>query len=904
MNEEQFDPSMNIFHRPYKELDGIFHPKNVAVVGASEREGSVGRTVVWNLLKTPFGGSVFPVNPKRSSILGTKAYPSVSEIPEQIDLVVIVTPAKVVPAVLKDCVKAKVPCAIVISAGFKEMGAPGEKLEQEILEIAREGKMRVIGPNCLGVMNPVIGFNATFAADIALKGNLAFISQSGALLTAVLDWSFREKVGFSSIVSIGSMVDVNWGDLINYFGNDPNTKSILIYMESIGDPRAFLSAAREVALTKPIILIKAGRSEESAKAAASHTGSLAGSDEVLNAALKRVGVLRVDSISDLFSMAEVLSKQPKPKGPRLTIVTNAGGPGVIATDALIENQGKLAEVGKEAFDALNDLLPEHWSHNNPVDILGDASPEVYAKAIEIIAKDPNSDGILVILTPQDMTDPTSSAETLKSYADLKGKPIIASWMGASMVQKGDHILNEAKIPTFEYPDEACKAFGYMWQYTYNLKGIYETPSLSQEFFDPKAFDRKNQEIEKVLEKARSEKRELLTEYESKKILEIYDIPTVSTYIAVKAEEAAEKAKEMGFPIVLKLYSETITHKTDVGGVKLNLNNEDAVRKAFDEIQTSVKEKAGEEHFQGVTVQPMIKLDGYELILGSSIDEEFGPTLLFGTGGQLVEVFKDRSLGLPPLTTTLAKRMMQETKIYEALKGVRGRASVDMDKLERILVQFSNLIAEQRWIKEFDINPLLVGPDQIIALDARIIMHGAEDAIPQLSIRPYPNQYVGSFTTKDQKAINIRPIRPEDEPSIKEFLQDLSEETIRQRYLKIMHYDDLVQHERLIHICFNDYDREIALVAESGKEILGIARLTKIIGTNEATFAMVVKDKWQNKGIGKELLTRLIEIAKNEGVSMIFANMLDENHQMQKLCEKLGFSLKKEDKYIYLEKKIS
>jgi len=902
--DSQFDPSMNILHRPFKELDNFFSPKTVAVIGASEREGSVGRTLVWNLLKTPFGATIYPVNPKRASILGIKAYPSVSEIPEAVDLAVIVTPAKAVPALIKECAEKGVPCAIVISAGFKELGEPGLKLEQEILEHARKTGMRIIGPNCLGVMNPILGMNATFAADMACPGNLAFISQSGALLTAVLDWSLKEKVGFSSIVSVGSMADVGWGDLISYFGNDPSTHSILIYMESIGDPRAFLSAAREVALTKPIILIKAGRSEESAKAAASHTGSLSGSDDVLNAALRRVGVLRVDSIADLFSMAQVLSKQPRPKGPNLSIITNAGGPGVIATDVLIENQGKLAPIGDEAFSKLNDLLPEHWSRNNPIDILGDASPDVYGKAADIMNNDENSDGMLVILTPQDMTDPTQSAKELVAYNQHE-KPILASWMGAKMVEKGVEILNEAGIPTFEYPDEACRAFAYMRRYAYSLNGIYETPTSGTSLLDQETLSNRKAKIEKIIKTAREEKRELLTEYESKLILDAYDIPTVETHIANSAEEAAKIADKMGYPIVLKLYSSTITHKTDVGGVILNLESKEAVEKAFDEIYKNVKEKASEKDFGGVTVQKMIKLEGYEIILGSSIDEQFGPVLLFGAGGQLVEVFKDSALALPPLTTTLAKRMMEQTKIYTALQGVRGRKGVNMEELEQILVRFSNLIAEESWIKEFDINPLLVGPDQMIALDARIIMH-PEGESSKLAIRPYPINYVDTISLKDKMTVTIRPIRPEDEPLIIQFHKELSEESVRQRYLKQLHYDELTAHERMVRICFNDYDREIALLALSDQEVIGAVRLSKIVGTENANFALVVKDKYHNKGIGTALLERIIHIAKTEGVKTIYAQLLKENVQMQSLLKKMGFSLdmEKSPEFVFASLKLS
>lgn len=854
-----------------------------------------------NLISTPFGGEVFPVNPKRDSVLGIKAFKDLTSIPTKIDLVVIIIPAKFVPAVIKEAVSLNIPAAIIISAGFKEMGPPGVKLEQEILGYARKGRMRIIGPNCLGVMNPTTGFNATFAAGIAKPGNIAFISQSGALCTAVLDWSFREKVGFSAFVSIGSMVDVDWGDLINYFGSDTKTESILIYMESIGDPRAFLSAAREVSLSKPIILIKAGRTEESAKAAASHTGALAGSDEALTAAMKRVGVLRVDTIAELFSMTEAIAKQPRPLGPRLMIVTNAGGPGVIATDALIQGGGKLAEINEQTMKELNSILPAPWSHNNPVDILGDASPEIYAKTMEIVVNDPDSDGILVILTPQDMTDPTRTAKMLKPFAEL-AKPVLASWMGAESVREGDKLLTEFGIPSFEFPDMACKTFALMWEYSYNLRGIYEVPVASHITESGKA---KHKALSELIANARKEKRTILDEVESKQVLEAYDIPCVPTKLAENAEEAKKLASEMGFPIVVKLYSRTITHKTDVGGVKLNLQSPEAVEKAFHEIYESVKTKAGVEHFQGVTVQPMITLEGYELILGSTTDEQFGPILLFGSGGQLVEVYKDRALAIPPLTTTLARRMMEQTKIYKALHGVRGRKSVDLQKLEQILVSFSNLIASQPLIKECDINPLLASPDQLIALDARVILHdpeiGIED-LPKPAIRPYPTQYVETWHLKDGTEVTIRPIRPEDEPAVIRFHKDLSQETVRQRYLKVLDYEERVAHERLIRICFNDYDREIAFVLEAKKEILGMIRLSKLGGSQDATFALMVKDKWQNKGIGTKLMQKLLDVARLEKIERIQAEMLDENFQMQKLCKHFGFTLKKTDNKYFAEKK--
>jgi acetyltransferase len=879
-------------------LDLFFAPKTVAVIGATETAGSVGRTIFWNLISNPFGGTVFPINPKRPSVLGVKAYKHVSEAPEPVDLAVIVTPAATVPGIVHDCAEQGVKAAIVISAGFKEIGPAGLELERQTLMEARRAGMRIVGPNCLGVMSPLTGLNATFASGIARPGNVGFISQSGALCTAILDWSQREMVGFSAFVSIGSMLDVGWGDLIYYLGNDPRTRSIVIYMESIGDARKFLSAAREVALNKPIIVIKAGRSEAAAKAAASHTGSLAGSDEVLEAAFRRSGVLRVNSIADLFYMSEALSKQPSPKGPRLTIVTNAGGPGVLATDALAASGAELTGLSPETLDSLNQVLPAAWSHNNPIDVLGDASPERYAKAVEIAAKDLDSDGLLVVLTPQSMTDPTQTAERLKPYANLEGKPILASWMGGAEVTAGVAILNHARIPTFQFPDTAVRAFAYMWRWAYNLKGLYETPPLPEE---SAGYTPNKTLAGEIIQNARDAGRTILTEAESKQVLDAYHIPTVRTVVARTLDDAASQAGRIGYPVVLKLFSETITHKTDVGGVQLNLADREAVARAWRRIQTSVTEKVGAVHFQGVTVQPMVDGgEGYELIVGSSPDAQFGPVLLFGMGGQLVEVFKDRALGLPPLNTTLARRMMEQTKIYKALLGVRGRKPVNLAELEQVMVRFSRLVVEQPWIKEIDINPLLATPETIVALDARIVVHGpevGEEQLPKLAIRPYPSRYVSTWTMKDGAEVLIRPIRPEDEPMMVKFHGTLSERSVYLRYFHLMNFSQRVAHERLTRICFIDYDREMALVAERPKSaageggIIAIARLTRVSGSNDAEVAVLVSDLFQGRGLGRELLDRLVVVGRDERLGALKADILPDNRDVMRVCEKLGFTLR-------------
>ena len=872
----------------------MFLPRSIAVIGASDRAGTVAHTLLQNLIRGKFAGSIFPVNPKHAEIMGLRCYPEIAGAPGPVDVAVIVTPAATVPGIVGDCVKSGVGAAIVISAGFKERGPEGADLERQIKERLRGSKMRLIGPNCLGVMNPLAAFNATFAHDMALPGKVAFLSQSGALETAILDWSLEEQVGFSAIVSTGSMLDVGWGDLIDYFGGDTATQAILLYVESVGDARSFLSAAREVALQKPIIVIKAGRSAAASRAATSHTGALTGSDEVFDAALRRCGVLRVRSIGDLFYMAETLARQPRPRGPRLTILTNAGGPGVLATDSLIGNGGELASLSDSSIQALSEFLSPHWSHGNPIDILGDAGPEEYGRALEIAMRDPQTDGLLAILAPQGMSDPAKVAEKMRPFARASGKPVVASWMGGKLMTEGVQILNDAGIPTFSYADTAARAFCYMWRYSYNLRALYETPSLAEEVEEGENSAAKVAEnLDRILRGGRT----LLTEAEAKHVLKQYGIPVVDTRIANSPDEAARIAGELGFPAVLKVYSETITHKTDVGGVKLNLPDEPAVRRAYAEIESAIREKAGANQFQGVTVQPMIRIDGYELIIGSTIDAQFGPVILFGSGGQLVEVYGDRALALPPLNTTLAQRLIEQTKIYRALQGVRGRPPVNLEALRVILVRFAKLIVEQPRIREVDINPLLAGPDRIVALDARVFLHGGEIAdenLPRPAIRPYPLRYVGPWKMKDGTSVTIRPIRPEDEPLMAKFHGTLSDRSVYLRYFHMERLSSRVSHERLIQRCFIDYDRELALVADLENpqtrehEILGVGRLTKLRGEEEAEVGVLISDSYQGRGLGTELVRRLIAAARHEKLHRIVAHILPENAGMRSLAERFGF----------------
>jgi acetyltransferase len=878
-------------------LEPLFMPRSIAVIGATDRPGTVGRSVVSNLLESKFPVKIYPVNPSHPEVVGIKTQKGIADIPGGVDLALVVTPAKTVPQIIGECVDAGVKSAVVISAGLREQGPDGARLEDEIKKHLQRGSLRLIGPNCMGFINPTIGLNATFAKSMPKKGSVAFLSQSGALQTAILDWSQKEHVGFSAIVSTGSMLDVGWGDLIYYFGDDPHTKSILIYMESVGDARSFLAAAREIALGKPIIVIKAGRSEAASRAAASHTGALTGSDDVLEAAFRRSGVLRVQNLADLFYMAETLSKQPRPRGPRLNIVTNAGGPGVLATDALMATGGELTVLSQTTLQELDGFLSPHWSHHNPVDVLADADAERFVKAVDTVLKDPAGDALLAIIAPQGLADPTATATEMTKYAHTTtGKPVLASWMGGDGVAEGTAILNTAGIPTFSYPDTAARAFTYMWRYTYNLRGLYETPAMIE---GPEPAIDARKKVTEFVQQVRTSGRTLLNQFEAQQVLASYGIPVVETRVVASEDEAVATASVIGYPVVLKLLSNTIAHKTDVDGVRLSLENEDQVRGAFRSIRASVAEKAGAEHFLGVAVQPMVRRDGYELILGSTIDAQFGPVILFGSGGVMVEVYSDHALALPPLNTTLAQRLMEQTRIFAALNGVRGRKPVDLSALEQLLVRFSQLVMEQPWIQEIDINPLLAAPDHMLALDARVVLHDSgitAERLPCAAIRPYPAQYVRGWKLKDGTPVTIRPIRPEDEPLMVQFHHTLSEHSVYLRYFCSLSLSTRVEHERLVRICFGSHDRGFALVADrrnpaTGQhEVLGVGRFSAI-NRGEAEAAVLVSDQWQGRGLGTELLAGVARVAREEKFARLSGEILRDNLATQAMFKKVGFKLR-------------
>ena len=867
----------------------MFAPESIALIGATEAPGSVGRALVENLKS--YHGLVYPVNLKRETILGVPAFPKIGAVPDHIDLAIIATPAATVPEVLQECAEVGVTGAMIVSAGFKECGPLGAKLEEAI--VARRGQMRIVGPNCLGVMIPRLGLNATFAPRLAKDGHLAFVSQSGALCSSVLDWSLREGVGFSGFFSVGSMADVNWGDLIYYLADDWHTGSILIYMESVGDARSFFSAAREVALTKPIIVLKVGRTSLGAKAVMSHTGAAAGSDEVFDAAFRRAGILRVNTVDELFGMAEVLGKQPRPHGSRLAIVTNGGGPGALAADALIEDNGSLADLSDQTIETLNNLLPPFWSRSNPVDLAGDAKADQYAAAVEALIKDPNNDALLIILTPQATAEPTATAERLKLLVSTRQKPILACWMGGNAVAEAEALFNASGIPTFDHPDAAARAFCLMAQYSSNLRALYETPVL----LTGSTEEIRRERVEAVLREVREAGRTLLTEVEAKEILSSYGIPVVEIRLAKNEEEAVAFLQSS---VVLKGNAEITRDKGAADQVKFDSRAPAEMRTAYRSIQKQVGNLADADAFQAVTVQKMISSDGVELSLGKRIDPNFGPIILFGAGGQLVEVWCDRAIGFPPLNATLAKRLMERTRIYAALNGGVGRPQADLDALEKLLIRFSQLVAEQPLIKEIDVNPLLASPRGVIVLDARMILAEPDQPAASLSklvIRPYPTQYVREWKLADGTLVVIRPIRPEDEPLAIDFHKSLSEETLHLRYFGFLEGEALIAHERLVQICFSDYDREINLVAEriqpgrNQRQIVAIARLIKSYGANEAELVIVISDDWQGKGLGTKLVRDLLEIGCTEGLERIVGYVLPENYVMQRICRKQGFEVR-------------
>ncbi len=868
-------------------LDYFFKPGAIAVVGASSREGSIGFTLLDNLKNDGFSGPIYPINPKHDEIMGYKAYGSVTAVGSPIDLAIIAVPIQEVPAVMRECGEAQVKGAIIISAGGKEVGEEGARIEEEIRTEANRFGIRYLGPNCMGILSPVNHLNASFAAHSAEPGSLALLSQSGAICSAILDRAAVEKIGFSHFVSVGSMADLDFADMIDYLGDDRSARSIIIYMENMTRHRKFMSAARSVSRIKPIIVVKSGRSEAAAKAAASHTGALAGMDDAYNAAFRRAGIIRVDTISQLFSCAQALGKMQRPIGPNLAFITNAGGPGVMAVDALSNWGYEPAQLSPETFGKLNEFLPPFWSRGNPIDILGDAAPERYVQAVRVCLEARELSGLIVILTPQAMTDPTGVAKAIANEISNRSKPFMAVWMGARDVAEGIKVLNEAGIPTLRTPEEAVDTFMHMYSYTRNLELLQETPpSFSHEI------EVNTRQARIFINECIRRGERVLTEIESKAILSAYGIPVNGTVAASTAEAAAEAAKNMGFPVVVKIFSPDITHKSDVDGVRLNLKSEEEVAAAFAEITSRAAALKPGARITGVTVQSQVKKSEIELIVGSKRDPQFGPLLLFGMGGILTEVLKDSAVTLPPLNLLLARRLMERTRVYRLLQGYRNIQGANVELVAEFLVRISQLVSDFPEIVELDLNPVVISNGRPVAIDARIVVEPSDIAAPRhLIISPYPNQYESEWLLEDGTPVLIRPMKPEDEFLVKDLLDNCSEQTIYFRYFSVV---KSWPHESLVRFTQYDYDREIGIAAiglpPGPATMMGVGRLVMPPDQPAAEFAVIVADPWQGKGLGEKLIERVIEIARENGVRTLSGDVLPENQRMLSLVRKLGFTL--------------
>ncbi|MGA9538384.1 MAG: bifunctional acetate--CoA ligase family protein/GNAT family N-acetyltransferase [Desulfobacterales bacterium] len=864
-------------------LSRFFDPRSVAVVGASDRKNSVGRTLMENLAQEEFSGEVFPINPNHREVMGMACRKSVTELDDAADLAVIAVPIATVPKIIRECTQSGIKGAIVVSAGGGEAGEEGRKIEEQIKQEAAAGPVRLLGPNCLGFIRPEKHLNASFAKQIPLAGNLAFISQSGAIGTAILDYSIRERFGFSHFISVGAMADLDFADLIDYLGHHPRVESILLYIESLGRIRPFMSAARAISRIKPIVALKSGRTEAGAKAAASHTGAMAGEDTFYDAAFDRAGIVRVEAIGELFDCAELMAKQPRPAGAKLGIVTNAGGAGVMAADALARLGGQPALLGDETLHRLDQELPQYWSRANPIDILGDATPERYLRTVELCTQAAEFDGLLIILTPQAMTDPTGTARELADSLDGKSLPVFAAWMGGSGVAEGFRLLNQADVPTYETPEQAVRA--YMYQHTYGLK-LEALCEIPPRFPRELTFDRDS--AERIVSKQLRENGRL-TEAASKELLAAYGIPVTRTETARSPEAAVEQASAIGYPVVMKISSMEVTHKSEAGGVRLDLRTAEEVRRAWEEIMAASQTR--ETGAQEVTLQPMIDRPDFEILIGAKRDDLFGPLILFGTGGIFTEVLKDVAFALPPLNRLLATRLMQRVQIYTLLKGYRNIPPADLEALEEIILRLSQLVVDFPQIAELDMNPVIVKDGRPVAADARVILKPSSLKSPDhLVISPYPAQYEARAVTSDGLEIFVRPIRPEDAPLFEALFDTLSKSSIYNRFFRPV---KSLTRKMLVGYTQIDYDRQIALVAleedESGR-MLGVSRVIRTTGDRKAEFSVMVGDPWQGKGIGAVLLKRCLQVAKDQGVRYVWGTVLPENKQMLALARKLGFDV--------------
>jgi acetyltransferase len=870
-------------------LNRFFVPKSVAIVGASERKESVGYRLLLNMQEAGFKGKLYPVNPKRDELLGLKAYPDIDAIPDTLDLAVIATPAPTVPGIVRQCGEKSVNSIIIITAGFGELGDAGKRLQQEILDIAHRYDIRIIGPNCLGIIRPSGLLNATFGYGTVAEGHLALISQSGAICTAIIDWAQSQGIGFSTVVSMGDAADVDFGEILDFLAMDNKTTGILLYVEGISDARRFLSGLKAAARLKPVILIKSGRYETGCKAAMSHTGAMIGSDDVFEAAIERTGIVRAHSIAQLFSAARVLANDYVVKQNRLAIITNAGGPGVMSTDRAEEVGVSMAKLSESSIKALNQVLPEHWSHANPVDILGDATPERYQKALQVCLNDTNIDGVLTILTPQAMTNPTQVAQFIIEGAQTSQKPVLASWTGGNRVQKGRDLFAGTGVAHFNTPEVGVDAFSFLAKYHQNQKLLKQIPSPTQKQAQPDV-DGARLIIERVL----AEGSQILTTQESKAILAAFHIPVTQTIKVSDAKEAIVAAETMGFPVVLKINMPEFSHKSDIGGVKLNINSAQEVAHHFQEMKTLIKKKHPNISEVVMTVEPMYRsYSGRELMIGVIRDPVFGPAISFGLGGTMVEILLDKAVALPPLNEYMVEQMIAKTKAAKYLDAFRQHAAINRKALIDTLLNVSIMISELPEIMELDINPLIVDDRGVMAVDARIKAQISHQLVPysHMAIHPYPHELTSQWQLPNGIDITIRPIRPEDANMEKDFVHRLSE---RSKYFRFMQALQELTPEMIIRFTQIDYDREMAFVAVTENEELpkelGVGRYMMNPDGNSVEFALVVSDECQGMGIGFRIMRTLMQSAKHKGIISFEGEVLAVNKPMLSLLKKLGFGV--------------
>ncbi|MBF0562527.1 MAG: GNAT family N-acetyltransferase [Alphaproteobacteria bacterium] len=872
-----------------KNLKPLFCPSSVAVIGASTRPKAVGSVLMRNLLQGGFAGPIMPVNPKHRAVGGVLAYPDIASLPVTPDMAVICTPPEAVPAAMTALGERGTKAAILITAGLNRVrDASGRTLQEVVLEIAHRYEIRILGPNCLGLLVPGIGLNASFAHQPALPGKIAFVSQSGAMCTVVLDWARPKGIGFSHFISLGDSADLDFGDVMDYLGSDPSTRAILLYIESIHLRRNFMSAARSAARNKPVLAIKAGRMAEGAKAAASHTGALAGSDDVYDAAIRRSGMLRVNSFEELFAAVETLARGRPLRGSRLAILTNGGGIGVMAVDHLVYDGGRIANLSADTIAKLDKVLPDTWSRANPVDIIGDAPGERYVDALKILFEAPEVDAVCCMHAPTAISSSTEVAE--KIIPLVKADPsanLLTCWVGEEAVAEARRLFAAAGIPSYDTPDKAMRAFIHLVEYRRNQELLMETPPSAPSEFTPAV-----SVARLVVENSRASGHEMMNEPEAKAVLAAFGIPTIETHIARTPADASRLATEMGGKIALKILSQDISHKSDVGGVILDLDGPLAVEKAAVGMLARVKQVNPAAVINGFTVQRMARRPGaHELIIGVTTDPIFGPVILFGQGGTAVEVIADRAMALPPLNMVLARELISRTRIFKLLRGYRDRPPVNLDALCLTLMQVSQMVIDIPEIAELDINPLFADSQGVLALDARIkLASPCGPGADRLAIRPYPKELEESYVLADGSSVLLRPIRPEDEPSHRQFLSSLDPEDFRYRFFS--QFQEL-PHSELARFTQIDYDREMAFIAVTAdsagnSDTVGVVRTITDPENNEADFAIVIRSNLKGRGIGRVLLDKMIRYCRSRNTKSITGHVLVENTRMLAMIESFGF----------------